>query len=155
MRTGRKSGTDVYSADLIPKRLITANPDRLNYIRYAMSQGLSVEEAQELTDIDPWFLSQIKTVVDFQQQLSLTSLDEVSPAMLRQAKRYGLSDNRLGRLVEPDRDGGTQPTQGMEHPRRVQACRYVRGGIREASRRTSTRYTKRSAKPPRPMPARS
>ena len=98
LETGRKSGTDVYSADLIPKRLITANPDRLNYIRYAMAQGLSVEEAQELTDIDPWFLSQIKTVVDFQQQLARTSLDEVSPALLRQAKRYGLSDNRLGRL---------------------------------------------------------
>ena len=98
LETGRKSGTDVYSADLIPKRLITANPDRLNYIRYAMAEGLSVEETQELTDIDPWFLSQIKTVVDFQQQLARTSLDEVSPALLRQAKRYGLSDNRLGRL---------------------------------------------------------
>ena len=98
LETGRKSGTDVYSADLIPKRLITANPDRLNYIRFAMAEGLSVEETQELTDIDPWFLSQIKTVVDFQQQLARTSLDEVSPALLRQAKRYGLSDNRLGRL---------------------------------------------------------
>ena len=98
LETGRKSGTDVYSADLIPKRLITPNPDRLNYIRFAMAQGLSVSEVQELTDIDPWFLSQIKTVVDFQQQLARTSLDEVSPALLRQAKRYGLSDNRLGRL---------------------------------------------------------
>ena len=98
LETGRKSGTDVYSADLIPKRLITPNPDRLNYIRFAMAEGLSVSEVQELTDIDPWFLSQIKTVVDFQQQLAQTSLDEVSPALLRQAKRYGLSDNRLGRL---------------------------------------------------------
>ena len=98
LETGRKSGTDVYSADLIPKRLITANPDRLNYIRFAMAQGLSVREAQEMSDIDPWFLSQIKTVVDFQQQLARTSLDEVSPALLRQAKRYGLSDNRIGRL---------------------------------------------------------
>ena len=98
LETGRKSGTDVYSADLIPKRLITPNPDRLNYIRFAMAEGLSVSEVQELTDIDPWFLSQIKTVVDFQQQLARTSLDEVSPALLRQAKRYGLSDNRLGRL---------------------------------------------------------
>ena len=98
LETGRKSGTDVYSADLIPKRLITPNPDRLNYIRFAMAEGLSVSEVHELTDIDPWFLSQIKTVVDFQQQLARTSLDEVSPALLRQAKRYGLSDNRLGRL---------------------------------------------------------
>ncbi len=98
LETGRKSGSDVYSADLIPKRLITPNPDRLNYIRFAMGQGLSVAEVQEMTGIDPWFLAQIKTVVDFQQELAKTSLDEVSPALLRQAKRYGLSDNRLGRL---------------------------------------------------------
>ena len=98
LETGRKSGTDVYSADLIPKRLITPNPDRLNYIRFALSHGLSVEEVGEMTGIDRWFLSQLKTVVDFQQDLAGTSLDEVSPAQLRLAKRYGLSDNRLARL---------------------------------------------------------
>ena len=100
LETGRKSGTDVYSSDLIPKRLITPNPDRLNYIRFALAQGHTVAEIQEMTGIDPWFLEQIKTVVDLQQELSLSSLDEVSPAQFAQAKRYGLSDNRLARLWE-------------------------------------------------------
>ena len=98
LETGRKSGTDVYNPDLIPKRLITPNPDRLNYIRFALAQGYSVEEVCEMTGIDPWFVSQLKSVVDLQQDLGQTNLDEVSPAQLTLAKRCGLSDNRLGRL---------------------------------------------------------
>ena len=98
LETGRKSGTDVYSADLIPKRLITPNPDRLNYIRFALARDCSVAEVHELTGIDPWFLAQIKTVVDFQGELGRLGADEVTRDQLLQAKRYGLSDNRLARL---------------------------------------------------------
>ena len=98
LETGRKSGTDVYIRDLIPKRLITPNPDRLNYIRFALSEGYTVNEISEMTAIDPWFLSQVKTVVDHQMDLARTSIDEVSPSQLLCAKRYGLSDNRMARL---------------------------------------------------------
>ena len=98
LETGRKSGTDVYSADLIPKRLITPNPDRLNYIRFALARDCSVAEIHELTGIDPWFLAQIKTVVDFQGELGRLGADDVTRDQLLQAKRYGLSDNRLARL---------------------------------------------------------
>ena len=98
LETGRKSGSDVYSADLIPKRLITPHPDRLNYIRFALAEGHSVDEVCEMTGIDPWFVSQLKSVVDLQQDLAQSSLDEVSPAQLTMAKRSGLSDNRLARL---------------------------------------------------------
>ena len=98
LETGRKSGTDVYSADLIPKRLITPNPDRLNYIRFALARDCSVAEVHELTGIDPWFLAQIKTVVDFQGELGRLGAEEVTRDQLLQAKRYGLSDNRLARL---------------------------------------------------------
>ena len=98
LETGRKSGTDVYSADLIPKRLITPNPDRLNYIRYALAQGRSAAEVHELTGIDPWFLAQIETVVDFQRELGRAGAEEVTREQMLQAKRYGLSDNRMARL---------------------------------------------------------
>ncbi len=98
LETGKKSGTDVYDRELIPKRLITANPDRLNYIRFAFSEGLSVEEIWEMTKIDRWFLEQVKTVVDEQSELATANLETVTEQQLRRAKRYGLSDNRLGRL---------------------------------------------------------
>ena len=98
LETGKKSGADVYDPALIPKRLITPNPDRLNYLRYAFSTGLSVEEAWEMTRIDRWFLEQVKTVVDEQAKLAESSLETAGEADLRQAKRCGLSDNRLARL---------------------------------------------------------
>ncbi len=98
LETGRKSGSDVLNPDLIPKRLITPNPDRLTYIRFAFGQGMSVEEIRELTGIDPWFLEQVRTVVEHQRELGRTSLAEVTPAQLEQAKRHGLSDDRLARL---------------------------------------------------------
>ena len=98
LETGRKSGTDVYNPDLIPKRLITPNPDRLNYIRFALSQGLSVEEVWEMTTIDRWFLSQVKEVVDLQLSLADKGLHSVTRAELLRAKRCGLSDNKLSRL---------------------------------------------------------
>ena len=98
LETGKKSGAEVYDPALIPKRLITPNPDRLNYLRYAFSTGLSVEDAWEMTRIDRWFLEQVKTVVDTQAELAGSSLETADEAALRQAKRYGLSDNRLARL---------------------------------------------------------
>ena len=98
LETGRKSGTDVYNPDLIPKRLITPNPDRLNYIRFAFSHGLSVEEVGEMTTIDRWFLSQVKEVVDFQMSVAEKGLATISRDELLRAKRCGLSDNKLSRL---------------------------------------------------------
>ena len=98
LETGRKAGTDVYSPELIPKRLITPNPDRLNYIRFALGEGLPVEDVCEMTGIDPWFISQIKAVVDYQGELGQAGLAEITQDQMLMAKRFGLSDNRLARL---------------------------------------------------------
>ncbi len=98
LETGRKSNQDDYNADLIPNRLITPSPDRLNYLRFTFEQGFTVDEIWDMTRIDRWFLSQIKTVVDLQKQLAATDLDKVTTEELTLAKRYGLSDNRLARL---------------------------------------------------------
>ena len=39
LETGKAFGTDKLDAALIPQKLITPTPDRLNYIRFAMTQG--------------------------------------------------------------------------------------------------------------------
>ena len=98
LETGRKAGSDVFDPNLIRQKLITPTPERLGYIRYAFAQGMSVEQVREMTKIDPWFLEQVKEVVDFQGALEAFDLHSVSREDLEQAKRYGLSDNRLARL---------------------------------------------------------
>src|SRR5437868_2729190 len=62
LETGKSSANEVYDERLIPQKLITPTPDRLNYIRFALETGYSVAEIQEMTAIDPWFLNQIAQV---------------------------------------------------------------------------------------------
>ncbi|HUS48269.1 MAG TPA: carbamoyl-phosphate synthase large subunit [Phycisphaerae bacterium] len=42
---------------------------RLYYIRYAFKMGWTVEQVRQLTQIDPWFLTQIKQLVEFEDEL--------------------------------------------------------------------------------------
>src|SRR6266700_436597 len=95
LETGKAFGSEVLDKQLIPNKLITPTPDRLSYIIFALESGYSVSEIQEMTSIDPWFLEQIKQVVDFETGLRKTTLEAVSSADMRQAKRYGISDSQL------------------------------------------------------------
>ncbi len=98
LETGRKPGSEKYDPELIAQKLITPTPDRLNYLRFALSQGYSVQDIHEMTKMDLWFLEQLKVVVDLQAELEKKDFETISKDDLLEAKRCGLSDNRLGRL---------------------------------------------------------
>ena len=104
LETGKKAGSEVYDPELITQRLITPTPERLNYVRYALAQGHSVKEIAEMTRIDSWFLQQLKIVVDFQRGIEGETLDTISREKFVEAKRLGLSDNRLARYWSTDED---------------------------------------------------
>ncbi len=53
----------------IANRLKQPKPDNIFYLRSALQAGLAVEEIHELTKIDPWFLRNIKEIVDFENEL--------------------------------------------------------------------------------------
>jgi carbamoyl-phosphate synthase large subunit len=55
--------------DIIQKKLVTPNDARIFYIRHALRSGFSVEEIHQLTKIDPWFLAQLKELVDEEEAL--------------------------------------------------------------------------------------
>jgi len=97
LETGKSSAAEVYEEGLIPNRLITPNPERLGYIRFAFQKGWTVEQVQELTNIDPWFLRQVSHLVKLETGLSGERFDSVSQQTLRAAKRAGISDARLAR----------------------------------------------------------
>src|ERR1017187_3696320 len=97
LETGKAFGSEKYEKALIAQKLITPTPDRLNYIRFAMANGYGVREIHELTSIDPWFLEQIKEVVDFEAQAGQALWPAVSAGTFRRAKRYGISDVQLAK----------------------------------------------------------
>ena len=97
LETGKSDGAAKWEESLIPQRLTTPNPDRLGYVRYAFERGWTIEQVRELTAMDPWFLRQIHDVIAFEQTLDTMTLDGISAGTMRQAKRDGVSDNRLAR----------------------------------------------------------
>src|SRR5437763_1182893 len=78
LETGRAFGTEKFDPALIAKRLITPTPDRLGYIRFALANGYTVAQVQEMTAIDPWFLEQIKEVTDFEADIQNVRIDIAS-----------------------------------------------------------------------------
>src|SRR5262249_20095076 len=97
LETGKSDGAAKYQDDLIEARLITPNPDRLGYIRYAFERGYTEEQVQSLTAIDPWFLRQVRETVTLEARMKDTSLAKISQAQMLEAKRDGLSDSALAR----------------------------------------------------------
>src|ERR1035437_931850 len=97
LETGKS--TDVkYEERLLPQRLTTPNPERLGYVHFAFEKGWTIEEVFERTQIDPWFLRQIRDGVEFEKTLAGKSLERVTVEEMRRAKRDGLSDTVLSRL---------------------------------------------------------
>ena len=102
LETGKAVTSETFDPALVRQRLITPNPERLGYIRFALEQGWTVEQIHEITAIDPWFLKQLRELADLEHDLSGQTLAELSRDQLLHAKRDGVSDPRLGRLLGSD-----------------------------------------------------
>ncbi|MFL3666540.1 MAG: carbamoyl-phosphate synthase large subunit, partial [Verrucomicrobiota bacterium] len=69
-------GQDVYGdRDILPREVITQklsvpNAERVFFLRHALRAGFSIDEIFDLTKIDRWFLTQIKEIVDFEEELA-------------------------------------------------------------------------------------
>jgi len=61
---------DILPRDLIIRKLRIPCAERIFFIRHAFRAGFTVEEIRRLTSIDPWFLIQIKQIVDLEEELA-------------------------------------------------------------------------------------
>ncbi|OHF36529.1 carbamoyl-phosphate synthase large subunit [Corynebacterium sp. HMSC074A01] len=69
---------------------------RMYDVELALRLGASVDEVHEASGIDPWFLAELQTLVDFRQQL--IDAPVLDAELLREAKAYGLSDAQIAAL---------------------------------------------------------
>jgi carbamoyl-phosphate synthase large subunit len=74
----------------------TPTDGRIVTVQQAMRGGLSVEEVHEATGIDPWFLDQMALVNAIADRVA--AAPELTPTLLRLAKRHGFSDVQLASL---------------------------------------------------------
>src|SRR5438309_1174081 len=95
LETGRRVGSEKIEPRILTQRLVTPHPERLTYIRYALHQGMTVKELHKMTSIDPWFLYQLKEIAAMETEIAKHSAETLSTELLRQAKRFGISDERI------------------------------------------------------------
>lgn len=82
--------------DVIESMLSRPNEQRMFYIRYAFKAGMTVSQIFELTNIDPWFLDQIRNLIAIEDEIrSVHHLEQASADLIRTAKRAGYSDQQL------------------------------------------------------------
>jgi carbamoyl-phosphate synthase large subunit len=82
----------------LEKELGEPGPERIWYVGDAFENGFTLEEVHQLTHIDPWFLAQIKEIVDLEMELDDRRLGDIDSDALRMLKRKGFSDRRLAYL---------------------------------------------------------
>ncbi|MEM8737600.1 MAG: carbamoyl-phosphate synthase large subunit [Planctomycetota bacterium] len=81
------------------RKLEVPSQGRWFYIRYAFKMGWSVAEVHDATKVDPWFLDQLKQLVDFEDTLtSYAALEDVPRDVMFEAKQLGYSDPQLANL---------------------------------------------------------
>lgn len=92
----------------LSSKLTVPNVERIFYIKSALKRGMSLEEIHAYTQIDPFFLYNLKEIVDFEEALSRSrglhypghiSSDEFA-AMLRRSKQFGFSDRQLAEIYD-------------------------------------------------------
>ena len=88
--------------DNLRQELRMPGADRIWYVADAMRQGFTVEEISELTGIDPWFLMQIADLVQEEARITKEGLKGLDKDRMRQLKRKGFADQRIGALIKQD-----------------------------------------------------
>ena len=84
------------SLDEIRRKLSVPNDERVFFIRHAIQAGITIEEIHDLTAIDPWFLDNIRQLVEMEDEIRRVSrLEDAGEELLRRAKRNGFSDQQL------------------------------------------------------------
>jgi len=79
--------------EFLEQKLNRPNSFRLFHVAAAFRHGMTLEEIRRLTMIDPWFLHQIRSLVEAEEEIQRTPF---STDVLYEAKRLGFSDITLG-----------------------------------------------------------
>ena len=86
--------------EVIEEELGEPGPERIWYVGDAFAQGFTLEEVHQLTSIDPWFLAQIKEIIDIELWLDTQTIKVLDKDTLLALKRKGFSDRRLAKLLK-------------------------------------------------------
>uniref|UniRef100_A0A0A8KXS0 Carbamoyl-phosphate synthase large chain n=1 Tax=wastewater metagenome TaxID=527639 RepID=A0A0A8KXS0_9ZZZZ len=96
-RDGLLGGPEAKFSEMpvLKKDISTLNPVRMYQIARCLELGMPISEIYEQTGYDPWFLGEIRKIVEIENELRLHNLATIPDGLLRRAKQLGTSDRRL------------------------------------------------------------
>ena len=104
LETGRDGLDPIFNEEdefeTLKQRISIPSPDRLWFVADGFREGLTIDEVFEFSKIDPWFLVQIKDLVDEEKSLKKLSLSGLGFQELYDLKRKGFSDARIAHLLQ-------------------------------------------------------
>ena len=84
----------------LQKRLVIPTDRRMWAVFRALDRGWTVAQLHEVTNIDPWFLTQFEEIAELARAVRAMTLRDLSSEFLRTLKRTGFSDAELAALLE-------------------------------------------------------
>ena len=126
--SGFEHQLDVDNPDLreeLISELTNPGPERIWFIADAFRAGMSIDEVYGFSGVDPWFLVQIKDLVDTEDSLKTVNLADIDTAQMFQLKRKGFSDARLAVLLNESETAVRHHRQALDiRPvyKRVDTC---------------------------------
>ena len=109
----------------IIKELREPGPNRIWFLGDAFRIGLSIDEIFQHCKIDPWFLYQVKDIIENEKQISKMSVKALNKETLSVIKRKGFSDSRIAKLMtKKTKDIRSLRNRYKIHPvyKRVDTC---------------------------------
>ena len=101
---GHAKNFDTLSKEELLKKLVTPSSER-HFIMYeALRKGATVDEIYELTRVKHYFISQMKELVDEEEELLKFKGSLPSDELLTKAKKDGFSDKYLSQLLDVSED---------------------------------------------------
>ena len=98
----RDAGAGKLTLQKLKDKLRTNCWDKIWYVAEALRRKMSIQEIYSLTKIDPWFLDNIRDIIKLETRITSTGVENMSAALVRQAKGYGFSDKYVASLLAVD-----------------------------------------------------
>ena len=87
------------SKSKIRSELLSAGAERIFYLADAFRMGMSVQNAFDLSKIDPWFLTQVEDIVLSENSIKGQDIKSIKSETIRELKQKGFSDKRLSEIL--------------------------------------------------------
>lgn len=100
LETGKDGFTPISNdREEIVHEISEAGPERIFYVADAFRIGMTLDEVHQMTDIDMWFLVQIKELIDIEKCVAQVKLEDITKEEMLFLKKKGFSDKRLASVL--------------------------------------------------------